>query len=49
MVAFGDLDYRILGPLKLAWSQKRLPARLEIRCLPHLANAGPPSWPNAVR
>jgi uncharacterized protein (DUF58 family) len=39
MVAFGDLDCRILGPLKLAWSQKRLPARLEIRCLPHLANS----------
>ena len=39
MVAFGDLDYRIRGPLGLAWSQKRLPARLEIRCLPHLANA----------
>ena len=39
MAAFGDLDYRIRGPLGLAWSQKRLPARLEIRCLPHLANA----------
>ncbi len=39
MVAFGDLDYRIRGPLGLAWSQKRLPARLEIRCLPQLANA----------
>jgi uncharacterized protein (DUF58 family) len=39
MVAFGDLDYRIRGPLGLAWVQKRYPARLEIRCLPHLANA----------
>ena len=39
MAAFGDLDYRIRGPLGLAWVQKRLPARLEIRCLPHLANA----------
>jgi uncharacterized protein (DUF58 family) len=39
MAAFGDLDYRIRGPLRLAWSQKRLPARLDIRCLPHLANA----------
>ena len=39
MTAFGDLDYRIRGPLGLAWLQKRLPARLEIRCLPHLANA----------
>ena len=39
MVAFGDLDYRIRGRLGLAWSQKRLPARLEIPCLPHLANA----------
>jgi uncharacterized protein (DUF58 family) len=36
---FGDLDYRIRGPLGLAWSQKRLPARLDLRCLPHLANA----------
>ena len=39
MAAFGDLDYRIRGPLGLAWTQKRLPARLEIRSLPHLANA----------
>jgi uncharacterized protein (DUF58 family) len=39
MVAFGDLDYRILGRLGLAWSQKRLAARLAIPCLPHLANA----------
>jgi uncharacterized protein (DUF58 family) len=36
---FGDLDYRIGGPLGLAWVQKRLPASLEIKCLPHLANA----------
>jgi uncharacterized protein (DUF58 family) len=39
MAAFGDLDYRIRGPLGLAWLQKRLPAHLDIRCLPHLANA----------
>jgi uncharacterized protein (DUF58 family) len=39
MTAFGDLDYRVRGPLSLAWVQKRLPARHEIRCLPHLANA----------
>ncbi len=37
--AFGDLDYRIRGPLGLAWTQKRFPNRLELRCLPHLANA----------
>ncbi len=36
--AFGDLTYRVRGPWGLAWQQKRLPARLEIRCLPHLAN-----------
>ncbi len=39
LVAFGDLDYRVRGPLGLAWAQKRLPARLEIHCMPHLANA----------
>ena len=39
IAAFGDLEFRIRGPLGLAWLQKRLPARLEIRCLPHLANA----------
>jgi uncharacterized protein (DUF58 family) len=39
MAVFGDLDYRVRGPLGLAWSQKRLPARLELRCLPQLANA----------
>jgi uncharacterized protein (DUF58 family) len=39
MAAFGDLDYRIRGLFGLAWAQKRLPARLELRCLPHLANA----------
>jgi uncharacterized protein (DUF58 family) len=39
MVAFGDLDYRVRGRLGLAWSQKRQPARLEIPCLPYLANA----------
>jgi uncharacterized protein (DUF58 family) len=37
--AFGDLDYRIRGPLGLAWAQKLLPARLEIRCMPYLANS----------
>jgi uncharacterized protein (DUF58 family) len=37
--AFGDLDFRLRGPFGLAWAQKRLPARQEIRCLPHLANA----------
>jgi uncharacterized protein (DUF58 family) len=36
---FGSLDYRVRGPLGLAWSQKRLPATWELRCLPHLANA----------
>jgi uncharacterized protein (DUF58 family) len=36
--AFGDLDYRACGPLGLAWSQRRLPARHEFRCMPHLAN-----------
>lgn len=35
---FGELTYRVLGPLGLCWRQKRLPARLEIQCLPHLAN-----------
>jgi uncharacterized protein (DUF58 family) len=39
MAVFGDLDYRIRGLLGLAWSQKRLKAPLELRCLPHLANA----------
>jgi uncharacterized protein (DUF58 family) len=39
IAAFGDLDYRIRGPFSLAWLQKRQPARLEIRCLPQLANA----------
>jgi uncharacterized protein (DUF58 family) len=37
--AFGDLDFRIRGPLGLAWLQKRLPAHQDILCLPHLANA----------
>ncbi len=37
--SFGDLDYRIQGPLGLAWCQKRHPATLEIRCLPNLANS----------
>jgi uncharacterized protein (DUF58 family) len=35
---FGEMTYRILGPFGLCWRQKRLPARLEIQCLPHLAN-----------
>jgi uncharacterized protein (DUF58 family) len=39
LAVFDDLDYRVRGPLGLAWSQKRLPARLELRCLPNLANA----------
>jgi uncharacterized protein (DUF58 family) len=39
MATFGDLDYRIRGTLGLAWAQRRLPARLEVRCLPQLANA----------
>ena len=39
LVAFGDLDFRVRGRLGLAWSQKKLPARLELPCLPHLANA----------
>src|SRR5206468_4173824 len=39
MAAFGDLDYRIRGPLGLAWSQERLPARQEVRIFPHLANS----------
>jgi uncharacterized protein (DUF58 family) len=38
LTAFGDLSYRVKGPLGLAWRQLRLPARLEIRCLPYLAN-----------
>ncbi|AMV38238.1 DUF58 domain-containing protein [Planctomyces sp. SH-PL62] len=37
--AFGDLDYRVLGPMGLAWAQKRLPARHEVRCMPRFANA----------
>jgi uncharacterized protein (DUF58 family) len=36
--AFGDLVYRICGPLGLAWRQKRWPAAGAVRCLPHLAN-----------
>jgi uncharacterized protein (DUF58 family) len=39
LVCFGDLDYRMRGRLGLAWTQKRLPARLEIPYLPYLANA----------
>jgi uncharacterized protein (DUF58 family) len=36
--AFGDLTYRILGPLALAWRQKRFPASQPVRVLPQLAN-----------
>jgi uncharacterized protein (DUF58 family) len=36
--AFGDLTYRVLGPLGLAWRQRRLPARQDVRVFPHLAN-----------
>lgn len=36
---FGDLNYRIRGFLGLVWIQKRLAAPLELRVLPHLANA----------
>lgn len=36
--AFGDLVYRVLGPLGLAWSQKRWSAAAPILVLPHLAN-----------
>ncbi len=39
LVAFGDLDFRVRGRLGLAWSQQKLRARLEVPCLPHLANA----------
>lgn len=35
---FGDVYYRILGQLGLAWRQFRMPARQPIRCYPHLAN-----------
>lgn len=35
---FGDLTYRVRGPLGLAWRQKRWPAAAALRCLPHLAN-----------
>jgi uncharacterized protein (DUF58 family) len=39
VATFGDLDYRVRGRLGLAWLQRRLPARREVRCLPYLANA----------
>jgi uncharacterized protein (DUF58 family) len=35
---FGELIYRVLGPLGLTWRQKRLPAEQKVRSLPHLAN-----------
>ena len=37
-LAFGDAVYRVRGPLGLTWLQRRVPAEIEIRCLPHLAN-----------
>lgn len=37
-MAFGNLTYRVLGPLGLTWRQRRHPASQEVRCLPHLAN-----------
>jgi uncharacterized protein (DUF58 family) len=36
--AFGDLTYRVGGPLGLAWRQKRLPATQAVRIYPYLAN-----------
>ena len=36
--AFGDLTYRLLGPLGLAWRQRRQPAAQPVRVFPHLAN-----------
>jgi uncharacterized protein (DUF58 family) len=35
---FGNLVYRVQGPLGLAWSQKEWPAAAPIRVLPQLAN-----------
>lgn len=37
--SFGDLNYRVLGPMGLAWVQRRLPAGQSLRCMPQLANA----------
>jgi uncharacterized protein (DUF58 family) len=37
-LAFGDLTYRVRGPMGLAWRQLRLAAHQEVRCLPYLAN-----------
>jgi uncharacterized protein (DUF58 family) len=36
--SFGDLTFRVLGPLGLAWRQKTLTAGQPVRVLPHLAN-----------
>jgi len=36
--AFGDLIYRVRGPLGLAWRQKRIAAAQAVRSLPALAN-----------
>jgi len=36
--AFGDLTYRVRGPLGLAWRQRQWPAAMPVRCLPHLAD-----------
>lgn len=38
LTSFGDLTYRIRGPLGLTWRQKKWPAATAIRCLPNLAN-----------
>lgn len=35
---FGDLTYRMMGPLRLARIQKCWPAKQEVRVMPHLAN-----------
>jgi uncharacterized protein (DUF58 family) len=37
-LTFDGLMYRVLGPLGLAWRQKKLAAEQKIRSLPHLAN-----------
>jgi uncharacterized protein (DUF58 family) len=35
---FGDLFFRVRGPLGLAWKSQRLSARQAVRCYPHLGN-----------
>ncbi len=37
-LAFGDLFYRVQGPLGLAWRLRRLNAAQAVRCYPHLGN-----------